>query len=163
MSNNKLSLTSPRQTIIAVLAGAIVSFVVLSAYDALSEFPPVVPWSVPAVLGVLGIGGIIYALLLPKRREEHKLGAQEGFVALVSGKAMIVTGAVLAGAHAVYVMKYLPMMVAATPLQRVIQGSGTIVAALVLALAGTLIERNLVIKDPPDDPNEERHAEGAAT
>ncbi|SDL78823.1 DUF3180 domain-containing protein [Tessaracoccus oleiagri] len=158
---NKLSLTSPRQTVIAVLAGALVSWLLLSLYDALAEYPPVVPWTVPIVLGALGVGGIIYAALLPKRREERRLGSQEAFIALVTAKSLIVTGAVLAGAHAVYVMKYLPAMSASTPLQRVVQGSGTIIAALVMALAGSLIERQLVIKDPPDDTQDERHAEGS--
>lgn len=159
--SSKLALTTPRQTVIAVIAGAIVSWLVLSLYDALADFPPVVPWTVPAVLAVLGIGGIVYGALLPKRREDRKLGSQEAFIALVTGKAMIVTGAVVAGGHAVYVMKYIGSIPAATPLQRVIYGSATIVAALVMAWAGSLIEKNLVLKDPPEDPHEKRHAEGA--
>jgi hypothetical protein len=159
--SNKLSLTTPRQTVISVVAGALVSWLLLSAYDALAEFPPVVPWSVPIVLGLLGVLGILYAAFLPKRREEHRLGAQEAFIALVTGKSFIITGAVVAGAHAVYVMKYLPMIAAASPMQRVVQGSGTILAGLLLALAGSLIEKHLVIKDPPDEGQDTRHAEGS--
>lgn len=155
---NKLSLTTPRQTVIAVLAGALLTGMGLAVYDLVSAFPPVVPWSVPVTLGVLGIAGIIYALLLPKRREEQKVDAQEGFVAVVSGKAMIFTGAVIAGAHCVYVMKYLPSMEAATPAQRVIQGSATIVASLLVALAGSMIEHRLVLKDPPGGASDGRHA-----
>lgn len=161
--SNKLSLTTPRQTIIAVLAGAILSWLVLSLYDVFADFPPVVPWTVPAVLAVIGIGGIIYGMRLSKRREDRKLGSQEAFVALVTGKAMIVTGAVVAGGYAVYVMKYIGSIGAATPFQRVVYGSATIVAALIMAWAGSIIEKNLVVKDPPEDPPEERHAEGATS
>ncbi len=153
----KLSLTTPRQTVIAVLAGALLTGMGLFVYDKLAEFPPVVPWSVPVTLGVLGIAGIIYALLIPKRREERKLDAQEGFVAVVSGKAMIFTGAVIAGAHTVYVMKYLPAIEASTPAQRVLQGTATIVAAVLVALAGSMIEHRLVIQEPPAGSNEGRH------
>lgn len=158
---NKLSLTTPRQTIVAVIAGAILAWLLLALYDALADFPPVVPWTVPLVFALLGIAGIIYAAFLPKRREERKLSSQEAFIALVAGKAMIITGAVMAGGQAVYVMKYIDAIPAATPMQRVINGSATIVAALLVAWAGSLIEKHLVVKDPPEDPPEERHTQGA--
>lgn len=158
---NKLTLTTPRQTVVAVLAGALITWLLLGLYDLLDSFPPVVPWTLPALLGVLGIGGIIYGLLLPRRRADRRLGSAEAFIAVVTGKAMIVTGAVVAGGHAVYVMKYLPLMAADTPLQRVLTGSGTIVAACILAAAGSIIEKHLVIKDPPEDGEPGGHAEGS--
>lgn len=153
-----MGLTTPRQAVIAVLAGALLTGMGLFLYDRVAHFPPVVPWTVPLTLGLLAIAGIIYALLLPKRREERKVDSQEGFVAVVTGKAMIFTGAVLAGGHAVYVMKYLPTMEATTPAQRVLQGSATIVASLLLAIAGSMIERRLVIDEPPSGGEGGRHA-----
>lgn len=156
----KLSLTTPKQTAIAVLAGALLTGMGLAAYDLVAAFPPVVPWSVPVTLAVLGVVGIVYALRLPKRREKKLLSSQEGFVALVSGKAMVFTGAILAGAHVAYVMKYLPLLEAETPLQRVIQGAATIVASLVVALAGSMIEHRLVVDDG-DGQDSGRHADAA--
>lgn len=157
---SKLSLTTPRQTVVSVLAGAVITFLALQVYDLLSAYPPVVPLSVPILVGLLAIAGFIYGFLIPRRLEDHKLGSQEAFVAVVTGKAMIVTGAVLAGAHVVYVLRYLDQLEAETPFQRVVHGAGTIVASVLFAAAGSLIEHNLVIKDPPDEP-EGRHAEGA--
>ena len=148
---SKLALTTPRQAVVSVLAGAVVSWGVLALYERVSAFPPVVPWTVPVLLGILGVAGILYALTIPKRLEERRIGPQEGMVAVVTGKALVICGAVLAGAHTVYVMKFLPSIDAANPLQRVLRGGGTLVASLVMAVAGSMIERRLRIQEPPDD------------
>lgn len=158
---NKLTLTTPTQSVVAVLAGAAIMFGALEVYDSLAQFPPAVPWTLPAMLGLLGLSGLIYGLRIPRRLEEHKLGSQEAFVALVAGKAMVITGAALAGCYAVYVMRYSGGWAAQTPFARIVSGSVTLLAALLVAGAGSLIEHNLVIKDPPD--TETGHGEGAAT
>lgn len=148
---NRLTLTTPRQTIVAVLAGALLTWLVLLLYDRLTQYPPIVPITVPIALAAVAVAGIVYGAFLPKRRQERTLSSQEGFIAVVSAKAMIFTGAVLAGGHAVYVMKYLPLVAADNPLRRVVLGAGTIVAGLLLAWAGTFVEKRLVVDDPPDD------------
>ncbi len=147
----KLGLTTARQAVISVLAGAVVCWLLLLVFEAVGSYPPVVPWSVPITLGVLAILVIIYSRLLPKRREQHRASPQESFAALGVGKAMAMTGAVLAGGHAVYVMRYLQLVDAPLPSQRVVQGSVTLVVALLLAAAGILLERACVIKDKDDD------------
>ena len=71
--------------------------------------------------------------------------------AVAIAKAAIVTGAVLAGGHVVYVMRYITRFDAPLPSARVIQGAATIVAALLLAGAGALLERACVVHDGDDD------------
>lgn len=159
---SKLSLTTPRQAVVSVLAGAVLTWGGLKIYDALASFPPVIPWTVPAMLAVVGLCGFIYALLIPKRLEEHKLGPQEGFIAVVTGKAMVITGAVLAGAHTVYIMRYLSSIEAETPLRRVVHGAGMLVASIVLAIVGSMIEHRLRIQEPPDEANGENVESSAA-
>lgn len=148
---SKLSLTTPVQTVVSVLAGAVLTFVGLQLHDAFNAFPPVVPWTLPALLVVLGIAGFVYGWRIPSRLERRTLRRSEAFVAVVAGKAMVITGAALAGAHVVYVLRYLDSLQAETPLQRVLFGSGTILASLFVAGAGSFIEHRLVIKGPPDD------------
>ena len=70
---SKLALTTPRQAVVSVLAGAVVSWGVLALYERVSAFPPVVPWTVPVLLGILGVAGILYALTIPKRLEERRI------------------------------------------------------------------------------------------
>ncbi|WP_297742474.1 DUF3180 family protein [uncultured Tessaracoccus sp.] len=148
---SKVTLTTPRQAVVAVLAGAVLMWGGLAIYDRLSTYPPVVPWTVPVALGVVSVAGIIYALCIPKRLEERKLGSREAMVALITGKAMVLSGAALAGANTVYVMKFVSAIEAETPLQRVIHGGGTLAASVLLAVAGSMIEHRLRIQQPPDE------------
>ena len=95
----KLSLTTARQAVISVLAGAVVCWLLLLAFEATGGFPPVVPWSLPITLFLLAVAVGVYSRVLPKRREQHRASSQESFMALSVGKAMVMTGAALAGAH----------------------------------------------------------------
>ncbi len=155
----KLGLTTARQAVISVLAGAVVCWLLLLAFEATGGFPPVVPWSLPITLFLLAVAVGIYSRLLPKRREQHRASSQESFMALSVGKAMVMTGAALAGAHVVYVMRYLQLFDAPLPSQRVIQGTVTIIASLCLAAAGIMLERACVIKDDDDEDDHPGSAE----
>ncbi|MFT3887885.1 MAG: DUF3180 domain-containing protein [Arachnia sp.] len=147
----KLGLTTARQAVVAVLAGAAVCGLILLAFEAAGGFPPVVPWSVPILLVVLAGAVLVYRYTLPKRRKDHALSSQEGLAAVAIAKALIVTGAVLAGGHVVYVMRYIARFEAPLPSARVVQGAVTIVASLLLAGAGVLLERACVVHDDDDD------------
>lgn len=150
----KLGLTSIRQTMAAALAGAILGFFIVGGFDLADAFPPVVPWTVPGILVIMAAGGWIYARSLPKRIEDGKVSGIEGVRALIIGKSMVMTGAVLAGGHAVYVGRYIRHMEAAQPAQRVYLGVATILAALLLALAGFALEKACIVKVDDDDNGE---------
>ncbi len=150
----KLGLTTARQAVVAVLAGAAISGLILLGFEMVGGFPPVVPWSVPVVLVLLAAAVLVYRRSLPKRRKERRLGSQEGLAAVAIAKAMIVTGAVVAGGHVVYVMRYITRFDAPLPSARVIQGAATIVAALLLAGAGAMLERACVVHGGDDDEDE---------
>lgn len=147
----------------SVLSGAIVAGLLIVGFETAGAFPPVVPWSVPILLTGLAIVTALYSRALPKRIEERRLAPQEGVVALAVGKSMIMTGALFAGGHIVYVMRYVSMFDAPLPSQRVIQGGATIVAALLLAGAGALLERACLISGDDDEGDERKsaHAEPA--
>lgn len=150
-AGRRLGLTTRRQAVISVLAGALVCGLILLGFEATGAFPPVVPWSVPILMLVLAAAVAWYARLLPKRIEEHRVEPQESVAALAIGKSMIMTGAVLAGAHVVYVARFVQLFDAPLPSARVLQGAATIVAALLLAGAGALLERACVVHDDDED------------
>lgn len=164
MSNNqprpKLGLTTPRQAVVSVLSGAIIAGALIIGFEAAGAFPPVVPWSVPILLVVLASATAGYAWLLPKRIKEKRVSSQEGFTALAVGKSMIMTGALFAGGHIVYVMRYISMFDAPLPSARVVQGGATTVAALLLAGAGALLERACVVPTDDDDDDDGNNAQG---
>ena len=135
------------------MAGALLCGVLLSILDVTGTFAPVVPWSVPAILLVMAAGAWLYARAIPARLERHTLSALEAVRALIVAKSMVMTGAVLAGAHAVYVGRFVSSVMAEQPAARVLHGSGTIVASLLLALAGWTLEKACMISvdDDPED------------
>lgn len=145
-----------------MLSGAAVSWVAMLAFDAAGSFPPVVPWSVAVVLVVLAVAVLSYSRVLPKRLEQRKVSSQEALYAISIGKAMLMTGAVFAGAHTVYVMRFITRLEAPLPSARVVQGVAVMVAALLLALSGALLERACVIKDNDDDESGSGSAAGLA-
>ena len=155
----KLGLTTGRQAVVSVLAGALFCGVLLAAFELTGNFPPVVPWSVPILFILLAVGVTVYSRMLPKRLEERKVSSQEAVAALVFGKSSIMTGALFAGAHVVYVMRYIQLFDAPLPSARVVQGAATIVTALLLAGAGALLERACVVHDN-DDEDDSNGAKG---
>lgn len=157
----KLGITTTRQMVTAALSGAVVGYFVITAFDLTGNFPPVVPWTVPALLLVMAIGAWIYSRSLPRRIEEGELSGIEGVRALIVAKSMVMTGAVLAGGHAVYVGRWVGNMEASQPAQRVYMGVATIIASLVLAYAGYVLEKACIVKI--DDDGEGGGAEAEPT
>lgn len=127
----------------------------LVSFDALGAFPPVVPWSVAIVLGVLAVSVVIYSRCLVQRIDQRRVSPQESLAALSIGKSMLMTGAAFAGGHVVYVMRFIQQIDAPLPSARVVQGAAAVVAALLLAGAGALLERACVVKGDDDDQDGE--------
>lgn len=135
------------------MAGAAVSGILLAVFDLTNTFPPVVPWTVPAVLAVMALGAWVYARGLPNRIENRTLSSLEAVRALIVGKSMVMTGAVLAGGHAVYVGRFLGLLAAEQPAARAIHGTAAIIASLLLSFAGWTLEKACIIS--VDDDSDE--------
>ncbi|MDO5737332.1 MAG: DUF3180 domain-containing protein [Propionibacteriaceae bacterium] len=135
---------------ISALAGAGLTALLLGLFDLTNTFPPVVPWSVPAVLAVMAIGALVYAHGLPERMENRTLTSLEAVRALIIAKSMVMTGAVLAGGHAVYVGRFIGALTGEQPVARALHGSGAIVAALFLAFAGWTLEKACMVSVDDD-------------
>ncbi len=150
----KLTLTTPRQVGISAVAGAVFCVVLLLILDLLSSFPPVVPWTVPLVLVVMAAAAWIFARSMPSRREERTISSGEAVGVLLVAKSMVMTGAVLAGGHAVYVGRFVGALSAEQPAARVLHGSATIIASLLLAIAGYALEKACMVSVDDDDSDE---------
>lgn len=147
-----MGLTTFRQVLAAAMAGAVVGFFLLSIFDLLELFPPVVPWSVPAVVAVMGVGCWIYSWGLSRRINEREVPGIEAVRALVVAKSAVMTGAVLAGMHAVYIARWVGNMQAQAPASRVLLGAITVITSLFLAWAGNRLEKACV--SPDGDPHD---------
>ncbi|RRD48967.1 DUF3180 domain-containing protein [Arachnia propionica] len=147
----RLALTSGRDVVLAALAGALLGFIGMNLFTLFNSYPPVVPWSLPGILVALGVGVLTYARRLPSRLEERRVSAREAVIALVVAKSMISTGAILAGAHAVYVGRSLLHVAAQAPLARTVRGLVTIVVCGAFAWVGWYLERLCVAGDDDEE------------
>ncbi len=154
-----MTLTSTRQVALSALSGAVFAGLLLGVFDLTNSFAPVVPWSVPAVLFVMAVGAWVYAGGLPARLEDRTLSSLEAVRALMVAKSMVMTGAVLAGGHAVYVGRFIGALAAEQPAARVVHGVGTIVASLLFAFAGWTLEKACIVS--VDDDSDEGGAPAA--
>ena len=146
-----LAPTTGRQIVVAALAGAVVGWMILGVFDLLNVFPPVVPWTVPALLLLLAAAAFIYARTLPKRLEQRRVPSEEAVRAMVMAKSLIATGALLAGGHVIYVGRWLASMAAAVPAARVWHGLVTIGAAAFCSWGGWILERACMIDGDGND------------
>lgn len=140
-----MAVTTPQQIMVSVLAGAVIGYLLLVTIDIFNGVPPLVPWSVPIVLGAISVPALWYSRVLSKRLERGMVPPEEGVRALVLGKSMLMTGAVLAGGHFVYVLKWVAHTDIPGPRDRVIHGAVTIVAAVIFAVVGGIVERACVV------------------
>lgn len=145
-----MTLTTPRQVGISAVAGAVFCVVLLLVLDLLNAFPPVVPWTVPGVLAVMAVAAWVFARSMPTRLEERTISSGEAVAVLLVAKSMVMTGAVLAGGHAVYVGRFVEALSAEQPAARVLQGSATIIASLLLAFAGYALEKACIVSGDDD-------------
>lgn len=151
-----LTVTTSQQIMVSVLSGAVLAFLLLKAVELANWPPPLVPWSVSIVLVAIGAGVLWYLRSFTSRLEAHRVPSDEAVRALVLGKSMLMTGAVLAGGHLVYVLLWIGQTDIPGPRERVIHGAVTLVTAIGFAVVGGALEKACVVdindSDGPGQP-----------
>lgn len=152
-----LGLTTRRQAAISVMAGMLVGWFIVGTLQATGRVVPITPWSLPLMLTALGAAALVYARVLRRQVAERRgdLPHESGVRALVLGKTMLMTGAVLAGGHLVYALVYLGSWSIPAPRERVIHGLVTIAASAIFALAGRELERACLVPPGEDGPEDD--------
>lgn len=130
---------------VSVLSGAVLAYLVIQAVRIAGGTTPLVPWSLPILLGFLSVVAWFYTRSFRSRLAQHRVSPEEGVRALVLGKSMLMTGAVLAGGHLVYVLVWIGQTDIPGPRARVIHGAVTLVAAITFGVVGGWLERNCVV------------------
>ena len=146
--------TSWRTVLVGVVVGAVAGYVVVSGIQLAGDTVPITPWSLSGMLATFAVGGWVYSRHLARRLRDQRgsITPEEGVRALVLGKVMVLGGAVLAGWHVAYVLRYLARLGVPAPQERVIHGAVTVVFSAAFALAGWLLERACIV--PPGDDDE---------
>lgn len=135
--------TDRRSVVVAAMCGAVVGWFLLSIFIVTGAMVPILPWSLPIVLAVVAIGVWIDSRVLRRKvADPHReVSPTEGLVSLALGKALVLTGAALAGACIVYVATFIRQWSIPYPRQRVIVGTASAVVCALLAGAGWALER----------------------
>jgi len=156
---NGLGLTSGRQALTSVLVGAVVGWFIVGTLQAVGKPVPVTPWSLALVMGALGAAAWVYSRVLRRQVAESRaaLPHESGVRALVLGKTLLMTGAILGGGHLVYVLAFLGSWSVPTPRERVIHGAAAIVASVICGLSGRALERACLV--PPGEGPEDEETE----
>lgn len=150
----RLGLTTAGQAAAALLGGAVLGYFVVGTIQWRGGVVPITPWSLPLMLAALGIGAFVYARVLRGQLAERpdRVSPEAGLRALVLGKTLVMSGAVMAGAHLVYVLGQLGHLDASSPRLRAVHGAVTIVGSVLFALGGHAVERSCMV--PPGDDRE---------
>jgi len=145
-------------TLAALLVGATaVCWGVLRIAENRGTVLPTLPWGGPLGLALLAAAVLLSTVALRRRlhgthgaRPPHPIGVAR-MAAL--GKASSHVGALLGGLYAGFVLVLLPGLDVVARRDRAVVAAAAVVAALVLTVAGLLLERTCRVRPPEgDDP-----------
>lgn len=171
--NTPLDVTSWRSVVVAVLSGGVVAWFLIETLNSLGKSVPVTPWLMSALMLVFGSLVLGYARLLKAQIAAHlnpepgrpvgpPVDSQRAFMALVLGKTMVFTGALMVGGHLVYVALNLGRLEVPMPRARAIWGTLAVFASAFFAWAGWVLER--ACRNPkPDADTEAAHPSASAS
>ncbi|MFT3970994.1 MAG: DUF3180 domain-containing protein [Micropruina sp.] len=137
--------------VIAGVVGAGLAWMVLSSAENFGwPIPPVPPLTAVAV-AVLAVATGLAARWMHRTVQVRRAAVEpaRAIAMLVAGKAALIGGTALAAGYAVVALRYLPNLDAALPRERVFSAAASAVLSVVLAVAGSALERACQV--PPDD------------
>jgi hypothetical protein len=150
-----ITTTPPLAIATAALFGALGGWLIVVVAGALNVIPPRIPWTAP--IAVLLIAAMVGVLAYTTHQRIHvrreRVEPQRAVAFLVLGKASALGGALVAGGYLAYGLLFVTHLAAEAPRDRVIRSAVTVVAGIVLCVAGLLLER--ACKVPKDDERPE--------
>ncbi|WP_203568938.1 DUF3180 domain-containing protein [Aestuariimicrobium ganziense] len=151
----RLGLTTPKLLAVAALSGAVVGWFVVETFELLGRTVPVTPWSMSLVLLVIGALASVAAVVVSRRAgTPGALDPSSAVSALVLGKTIVLSGALLAGGHLAYALTQVGQWDAPLPRQRVLWGLVAVVCAGLFAVGGWRLEKACWVDPGADEPED---------
>lgn len=125
--------------------------------SALDLDPPQVPWTAPIALALITalVAGLAHSTRQRIHLRRERMLPERAVAFLVLGKASALAGAVVAGGYLTFALMFIARLDAEAPRERVIRSGVAVVAGILLAVAGLLLER--ACKVPGLDDDEQDH------
>ncbi len=153
MSEPRPSIERTRRTVLVIagVVGAGLAWIVLSSAENFGWPIPQVPPFTAVAVAVLAVATWLAARWMHRTVHVRRTPVEPGraIALLVAGKAALIGGTALAAGYAVVALRSLPNLDAALPRERVWSATASAVLSVVLALAGSALER--ACRVPPDD------------
>ena len=143
-------------TLVALLISAgVVTWGALRIEESRGTVPPPLPWAAPFGIALLGIGVLVSAIALRRRlrgtpgtRPPQPIGVAR---MAVLGKASSHVGSLLGGVYGGYAVLLVPSLDIDARRERAIVAVIALLAALLLVVAGLLLERTCRVEPPRGD------------
>lgn len=139
-----------------LVAGLLLGGLVVSAFRLFEVGLPVTPWTMSALLILVGGAAALGSVWLNRRLHDPR--RRPDFVvpvgALVLGRSMLVTGLLVTGGHIAYVIAQLGRLHVTLYRERAIAGIGAVVAGVVFSVGGYLLERACRVHPDEDEESQ---------
>lgn len=148
-----LGMTSRRTILVATLAGGVLGWMLVRTLELAHQVVPVTPWTMSLMMALVAVAAVVVANWMRQQLAGPRAAVsnERAVSALVLGKAMLLTGAALAGGHFAYVLTQAGHWDVPLPRRRVIFGTVAIVASILFAGAGRLLEHSCRVPADPDE------------
>lgn len=150
-----VQLTSWRTVILAGLIGALFGYALFAGLEVFGlEHEMRLPVAAVITIAVVAVvvGWLAYLTYRTIHVRRRTMAGQQAVLLLALGKTTLLAGAALVGGYAAIGLQALPRLDAAFPRERAVAAGLAVVASIVLAVAGRLLERACQVpREPPDD------------
>ena len=137
----------------AFVVGAVLGYGLVVVAERISGAAPPVQWT--AVLALVAIAVIVFVLAYSTyrtvHRERRRMNPQRAVNFLLLAKASALVGAVIAGGYVGFGLQFIDEMDVELPRERVIGALSAAVAALLIVVAGLVLERACRVPRDDDD------------
>lgn len=144
-----------RISVLAVLftVGAVLGWALVPIAERLSNVAPRVQWtSVAALVAIAVILAVLaYSTYRTMHREGRLIEARRAVNLLLLAKASALAGALVAGGYVGFALQFVDELDVALPRERVIRSVSAAVAAVLIVVAGLLLERACRVPRIEDD------------
>jgi ABC-type Fe3+-siderophore transport system permease subunit len=159
-----IQLTPLRALVVGALFGAVGGLLVVVLAGAFSLDAPQVPWTAP--IGLVLTTALVAILAYNTHQRIHvrreRMQPERAVAFLVLGKASALAGAVVAGGYLAFALMFVGRFDAEAPRERVIRSLVAVVAGVLLAVAGLLLERACKVPGLDDDEHDHDDEEKVA-
>ncbi|MDP9443116.1 MAG: DUF3180 domain-containing protein [Actinomycetota bacterium] len=158
----RLQQTSSTLLAVLVIAGAVLGWFAVPLFERTGGIAPTVPWSSVLLLffATAVLGWAAWTTWQTLHRRHQRIDPHRAVNLLVLAKASALVGALVTGGYLGFGAQFVDELQVALPRERVVRSALAVVAAVLLTIAGLLLERACKVPTAPDESEEDATSSG---